>query len=58
MPYKLKDPYRDQFKRLDYNKRDWKIYEAGLRSRGNLTFWICEDAIAQWSPCETLKKTR
>lgn len=56
MPYKLKDPYRHKFKRPNYNKRDWKAYEAGLRSRGSLTFWICEDAIAQWSPCDALKK--
>lgn len=55
MPNKLKDPFRHKFTSPDYNKRDWKTYEAGLRSRGSLTFWICEDAIAKWSLCETLK---
>jgi hypothetical protein len=46
MPYKLKDPVRHKFTKKSYNKRDWKVYEEGLRNRGDLTIWFCEDAIA------------
>ena len=31
-------------------KIDWAKYEKGLRQRGSITFWFCDDAIAQWHP--------
>lgn len=49
MPYKLKDPVRHQFTKKSYNKRDWKAYEEGLRNRGDLIIWFCEDAVAAWN---------
>ena len=30
--------------------RNWREYERGLRSRGNVTIWLSEDAIAAWIP--------
>ena len=28
----------------------WRAYESGLRSRGDLTVWLSEDAIQCWRP--------
>ena len=58
MPYKLKDPVRHKFTKKSYNKRDWKTYEEGLRNRGDLTIWFCEDAIAAWNHCGSGKRKR
>ena len=30
--------------------RNWRKYERGLRSRGDVTIWLSEDAIAAWIP--------
>jgi hypothetical protein len=57
MPYKLKDAVRHKFKKKNYNNRDWKTYEAGLRNQGDLTIWFSEDAIAAWnSPVPDIRK--
>ncbi|MGV8949271.1 MAG: transposase, partial [Candidatus Paracaedibacter sp.] len=58
MPYKLKDPVRHKFTKKSYNKRDWKTYEEGLRNRGDMTIWFCEDAIAAWNHCDDGKRKR
>ena len=29
---------------------NWREYERGLRSRGDVTIWLSEDAIAAWIP--------
>ena len=31
-----------------YSIRNWREYERGLRSRGDVTIWLSEDAIAAW----------
>lgn len=49
MPYNLKDPIRPKFTKKNYNVRDWATYDKGLKSRGSLTVWFSEDAIAQWN---------
>ena len=33
-----------------YRIRNWSEYERGLRSRGDVTIWLSEDAIAAWIP--------
>ena len=33
-----------------YRIRTWREYERGLRSRGDVTIWLSEDAIAAWIP--------
>lgn len=58
MPNKLKDAVRHKFKKKNYNNRDWKLYEAGLRSQGDITIWFCEDAIAGWNPPVLHKRKR
>ena len=46
----MKYPKRSQYKyaKSRYRVRNWAEYEAGLRSRGDLTVWYSEDAINSW----------
>ena len=46
----MKYPKRSQYKHTKkrYRVTNWAAYEAGLRSRGDLTIWICESAIRTW----------
>ena len=41
---------RSQYKyaKSPYRIRNWPEYEAGLRSRGDLTIWFSDDAISSW----------
>src|SRR5215213_11274773 len=47
MPFRL-NPNRPQRFRARYRIRNWPQYEAGLKRRGDLTFWLDEAAIAGW----------
>ena len=33
-----------------YRIRNWREYERGLRSCGEVTIWLSEEAIAAWTP--------
>ena len=33
-----------------YRVRNWREYERGLRSRGDVTIWLSEEAISAWTP--------
>ena len=33
-----------------YRIQNWKEYERGLRSRGDVTIWLSEEAISTWTP--------
>ncbi len=33
-----------------YRVRNWSEYEQGLKSRGDVTIWLSEEAIAEWTP--------
>ena len=35
-----------------YRIRNWREYERGLRSRGDVTIWLSEEAIATWLPAK------
>ena len=37
-----------------YRIRNWREYERGLGSRGDVTIWLSEDAIAAWVPRRTV----
>jgi hypothetical protein len=37
------------FPKMRFKVTNWAEYEAGLRRRGSLTFWITESAIDAWS---------
>lgn len=36
-----------------YRIRNWSAYEAALKQRGSLTFWIEEEELAGWLNIET-----
>lgn len=40
-----------------YRVRNWKHYNKALVERGNITFWLSEEVLAHWQPCQK-KKTR
>ncbi len=46
----MKYPKRSQYKyaKSRFRVRNWAEYEAGLRSRGDLTVWLSDDAINSW----------
>ncbi len=36
-----------------YRVRNWPDYERGLRSRGDVTMWFSDEAVAAWTPLPT-----
>lgn len=32
----------------NYRVRNWQEYDAALKQRGSLTFWVSEEIIEQW----------
>ncbi len=46
----MKYPKRSQYKHAKsrYRVRNWRKYEAGLRRRGDVTVWLCDDALDSW----------
>jgi hypothetical protein len=46
----VQHPKRSQYKhtKKPYKIGNWAAYDAGLRSRGDLTLWFSEDAIQGW----------
>jgi len=43
-------PKRSQYKhaKTPYRVSNWPAYEEGLRSRGDLTIWLSEEALGSW----------
>ena len=43
-------PKRRQYKhaKARYRVKNWGEYEAGLRSRGDLTVWLSDKALGAW----------
>ncbi|UIE38566.1 transposase [Leptodesmis sichuanensis] len=39
-----------------YRIRNWKEYDATLKQRGSITFWVSEDVIEQWNNTEKTGK--
>ena len=48
MPFKHNASRRHRIPRARYKVTNWSAYEAGLRRRGDLTFWVDEAALAGW----------
>ncbi len=48
MPFKHNAARRHRIPRARYKVTNWPAYEAGLRRRGDLTFWVDEAALAGW----------
>jgi len=56
MPFKHNSARRHRIPKQKFKVTNWAEYEAGLRQRGSVTFWISEAAIAGW--IAPLRKTR
>jgi hypothetical protein len=39
-----------------YRAKNWREYDQSLRDRGDLTWWISQDAIDAWTPPQTGKR--
>ena len=48
MPHKHNADRRHHIPKMTFKVRNWPEYEAGLRRRGSLTFWIEDVALSQW----------
>ncbi len=48
MPFKHNASRRHRIPKARYRVTNWPAYEAGLRRRGDLTFWLDETALAGW----------
>jgi len=48
MPFKHNAARRHRIPRARYRVTNWSAYEAGLRRRGDITFWVDEAALAGW----------
>lgn len=48
MPFKHNATHRHIIPKQKYKITNWTRYEAGLRQRGSITFWVSDDAISGW----------
>ncbi|MEL6646070.1 MAG: IS5 family transposase [Pseudomonadota bacterium] len=48
MPNKHNDPRRHHIPRARYRVENWPEYDRGLVQRGDIRFWISEDALVGW----------
>ncbi len=49
MPFKHNAPRRHRIPRMRRRVTNWPAYEASLRRRGDLTFWLDEAALSGWT---------
>ncbi|MEM7528189.1 MAG: IS5 family transposase [Pseudomonadota bacterium] len=49
MPYKHHQPRRDKIPRARYRVTNWPDYDRGLVRRGDIRFWVSEEALAGWA---------
>lgn len=49
MPHKFNAARRHQFEKKRYRVTNWAEYNESLRQRGDLTIWVTDDALGQWS---------
>ncbi len=48
MPFKHNAARRHHIKKMTFKVTKWREYEAGLRQRGSLTFWMTPAALDKW----------
>src|ERR1700735_2648792 len=56
MPYKFNETRRHKIPKAKYRVTNWPEYDASLVSRGSLTIWLTEEAIAAWQAPTTGKR--
>jgi hypothetical protein len=44
-----KRAYRHSKYKTSYHIKNWQEYEKSLRKRGDITFWLSQDAIDAWT---------
>lgn len=49
LPYKFNADRRHKIPKQKYRVTNWATYNEGLRRRGDLTVWVSDDALRQWS---------
>jgi hypothetical protein len=49
MPHKFNADRRDKIPKQKHRVTNWSEYNEGLRGRGDLTVWICDDALDLWT---------
>jgi hypothetical protein len=42
--------------KTSYRIKNWPVYEKSLQNRGDITFWISQDAINAWMPLKNGKR--
>ena len=50
MPFKHNAARRHRIPKARHRVTNWPAYEAGLKRRGDVTFWLDEAALAGWRP--------
>jgi hypothetical protein len=50
MPFKHNAARRHRIPKARHRVTNWPAYEAGLKRRGNVTFWLDGAALAGWRP--------
>jgi O6-methylguanine-DNA--protein-cysteine methyltransferase len=48
MPNKHNAPRRHPIPKMKFRVKDWAEYDAGLRRRGSLTFWVTPEGLDGW----------
>ena len=48
MPFNHNAAHRHRIPKMNYRVTNWAEYEAGLRNRGSITFWLSDDALFAW----------
>src|ERR1043165_3373671 len=51
-------PYRHPTYKTAYRVSNWREYDQALCDRGNITFWLSQEAIDAWTPQQTGKRGR
>lgn len=48
MPFKFHEPRRHEIPRARYRVTNWPDYDRGLVERGDIRFWISDEALTAW----------
>ena len=58
MPYKANAARRHNIPKARYRIKNWPVYDAALRDRGDLTVWVTPAALAAWHPPQSGQRGR
>jgi predicted aminopeptidase len=49
MPHKFNEDRRHKIAKQKFKVTNWSAYNESLRRRGDLTVWVSDEALSQWS---------